>query len=359
MFDSLEQEQRIAAEQELLRSGEAGDASLCQYNTVSCVRCCLAHIGGDIYMEDPGRYFGPRNLVMKFKNFNPLQDPRIVASQYEDSFPDVGRVEMERRFSKRRALFLAIYDRKRPRQSLLQYMEAAQTEEGYTYAPAANTGPVSLFIGGSVSAKHSGKGELPECQLLGFVDGKRTAGCMAHPLAETSHGYDGRDQVGFFHHTGCCRNVGCEASKEFRFLSPSAMKVFDKAIDGMSWYEYSRHATSVLVYYLRGYDFVLQKLDERKLLDGLPLERLVEFTNSLYEEWPIRPPDWSAVRHIQSNDAAVCMNSMDILSARIPLNERILYIALDTWFQHDQFHSQLRQAGDHIEGCIEALLSNP
>src|SRR3990172_3853101 len=98
---------------------------------------------------------------------------------------------------------------------------------------------------------------------------------MAHPLAETSQGYDGREQVGFFHHTDCCRSIGCEASKEFKFLSASAMKIFDKAVLGMSWYEYSRHATSVLVYYLRSYDCILQRLDERELLDALTLEQLV------------------------------------------------------------------------------------
>ena len=248
------------------------------------------------HLKYSGRYLGPGNIVMKFKNFNPLKDPKIEASQYEDSFPDVGREEMERRFSERRDLFLDIYDREQPRQSLPQYMKAAQRNEGYKYKPAASTGLVSLFLGGSVPTKHLQKGELPECQLLGFVDGKRTVGCMAHPLAETSQGYDGRDQVGFFNHTGCCRSVGCEASKEFKFLSTSAMKIFDKAVDGMSWYEYSRHATSVLVYYLRSYDHILQRLDERELLDTLTLEQLVEFTNALYDEWPMRKPDWS-VRH--------------------------------------------------------------
>ena len=233
---------------------------------------------------------------MKFKNFNPLKDPRIEASQYEDSFPDVGREEMERRFSERRRLFLDIYDREQPRQSLALYMKAAQRNEGYTYKPAATAGLVSLYLGGSVPTKHLQKGELPECQLLGFVDGIRAVGCLAHPLAEASQGYDGRDQVGFFNHTGCCGSIGCEASKEFTFLSASAMKIFDKAVDGMSWYEYSRHATSVLVYYLRSYDHVLQRLDEEELLGLLTLERLVEFTNSLYDEWPMRGPDRS-VRH--------------------------------------------------------------
>ena len=246
-------------------------------------------------------------------------------------------------------------------------MKAAQKNEGYKYKPVANTGPASLFLGGSVPTKHLQKGELPECQLLGFVDAKKTVGCMAHPLAETSRGYDGRDQAGFFNHTGCCESVGCEASKEFKFLSTSAMKIFDKAVDGMSWYEYSRHATSVLVYFLRSYDHILRRFDERKLLDTLPLEQLVEFTNTLYDEWPVRKPDWS-VRHplnairgpefpISGNDSGP-MNSLDILSADIPLAERVMYIALDTWFLQDHFAMQLQQARDHVEKCIEALRSN-
>ena len=56
----------------------------------------------------------------------------------------------------------------------------------------------------------------------------------------------------------------------------------------MSWYEYSRHATSVLVYYLRGYDHILQRLDARGLLDAMALGPLVEFTNALYDAWPMR-----------------------------------------------------------------------
>ena len=371
MFYSAEQTKRIFAEQEIMRSGEATDVSLCQYRNVSCVRCCLPHIGGDSHLEDSeeqrialfkrsalayhlkysGRYLGPRGIVMKFKNFNPLKDPQIEASQYEDSFPDVGREEMEKRFSERRDLFLRIYDREQPRQSLPRYMKAAQRNEGYKYKPEASTGLVSLFLGGSVPTKHLQKGELPECQLLGFVDGERTVGCMAHPLAETSQGYDGRDQVGFFNHTDDCRSVGCEASKEFKFLSTSAMKIFDKAVDGMSWYEYSRHATSVLVYYLRSYDHLLQRLDARELLDALTLEQLVEFTNALYDEWPMRNPDWSVRRPR--------MNSLDILSTDIPLAERMMYIALDTWFLPDHFATQLQQARDHVERRIEAVIPQP
>jgi hypothetical protein len=371
MFYSAEQEKRILAEQEIMRSGEATEVSLCQYRNVSCVRCCLPHIGGDSHMEDSeekrialfkrsnlayhlkysGRYLGPGNIVMKFRNFNPLHDPKIEASQYEDSFPDVGREEMEKRFSERRDLFLDIYDREQPRKSLPQYMEAAKSHEGYKHKSAASTGPVSLFLGGSVPRKHLQKGELPECQLLGFVDGNRTVGCIAHPLAETSQGYDGRDQVGFFNHTSCCINVDCEASKEFKFLSTSAMKIFDKAVDGMSWYEYSRHSTSVLVYYLRSYDHIVQMLDERELSNILTLGQVVEFTNTLYDEWPIRKPNWSHFLHYDSDH----MNSLDILAMDIPLAERMMYIALDTWFSQDHFAAQLQQARDHVEKRIEAL----
>ncbi len=372
MFYSAEQGKRIHMEQSLLRSGKAADVNLCQYKNVSCVRCCLPHIGGDSYVENPEdekgtrlnerssasrsggarRYLGPRNAVMKFRNFNPLKDPRIDASQYEDAFQDVGREEMERRFSERRILFLAIYDPERPKQSLLQYMQAAQENEGYKYKPAASAGPASLFLGGSVPTKPVRKGQLPECQLLGFINGQGRVGCIAHPVAETSRGYDGRDAAGFFNHTGGCKNIGCEASKEFKFLSPSAMKIFDKAIDGMSWYEYSRHATSVLVYYLRSYDHVLQQLDERKRLEGLTMESVVEFTNALYDEWQGRDTGRSDRRRLNSK----CMDSLDILSAGIPIAEAIMYIALDSCFSRDRFAVQLRKARELIERRVESLL---
>jgi len=52
------------------------------------------------------------------------------------------------------------------------------------------------------------------------------------------------------------------------------------------------------------------------------------------------------------------MNSLDILSADIPLAERVMYIALDAWFLQDHFAMQLQQARDHVEKCIEALRSN-
>jgi hypothetical protein len=358
MFSSAERDKIIFAEQEILRSGKKSGASLCQSKNLSCIRCCLPHIGGDSHMEDSrkerlslfhqdkaayhvkysNRYLGPRNLLMKFTNFNPLKDPQIEASQYEDSFQDVGRDEMERRFSERRKLFLKIYDHHTPRQSLPLFMKAAQEKEGYKYKVAASSGPASLFIGGAAPVQCL-SGELPECHLLGFVDGNQRVGCLAHPLAESSHGYDGRDQAGFFNHTGCCQNVGCEASKEFPFLSASAMKVFDKAVDRMSWYEYSRHATSVLVYYLRSYDYLIQALDESALLDGLNLDQLVAFTNSLHDEWPLKKP--FSFYDVEDSEH---MNSLAILSTEIPIAERILYIALNTWFRSDNYTSELQQA---------------
>jgi hypothetical protein len=357
-YYSIDEENRIDAEHSILRSGKANDVVLCKYESVSCIRCCLPHIGGDTHMEDSedtrnalrksdsnayslryaGRYLGPRSILMKFTNYNPLKDPRIEASQYEDSLPDVGREEMERRFTERRRLFLDLYDRRQPRQSLQRYMKAAQESEGYRYKHGASAGPVTQYFGGSVPKRAHQSGELPECQLLGFVDAKETVGCMAHPLAEASQGYDGRDQAGFFNHTGCCENVGCQASYEFKFLSQSALK-------------YSRHATSVLVYYLRSYDHLLQMVDEPAILDALSLDQLVAFTNALYEEWPLRNS-----QHPPVSDSAL-MNSLAVLSASIPLSERILYIALDTWFSPDRFARQLQQARAHISGALKRLKS--
>jgi hypothetical protein len=127
------------------------------------------------------------------------------------------------------------------------------------------------------------------------------------------------------------------------------LKIFDNAVGGMSWYEYSRHATSVLVYYLRSYDHLLQRLDERELFNTLRLEQLVEFTNTLYDEWPLR-------RSGQRQDSGN-MDSLDILSTDIPLAERIMYIALDTRFLRDHFAAQLQHTGDHIQRRIAAFRS--
>ncbi len=290
---------------------------------------------------------------MQFVNYNPLQGPRIEASQYEDCFEDVGQSEMERRFSERRRLFLDLYNPGEPRQSLERYMRAAQKQEGYCYAPAANSGIASLYIGGSVPTGNLRRGELPECQLLGFVDERGKVGCMAHPLAQTAQGYDGRDLVGFFHHTGCCEKVGCEASREFPYLSASALKIFEKSVDGMSWYVYSRHATSVLVYYLRAYDHLFQKLDANGILDTLTLAELVGFTNSLFEDWPLNKSEDRDQNPL--NQHSNFMDSLEILSTDIPLAERILYIALGTRFLRPHFTRQLQQARSHIENRIAAF----
>ncbi|MEJ2108369.1 MAG: hypothetical protein P8Z37_00350 [Acidobacteriota bacterium] len=343
MFYFPDQDHRIHAELEILRSGKTNGANLCRHGNVSCVRCCLPHIGGDPYKEGTDRYIGPGGIRMLFRNFNPLNDPGINASQYEDSLPDVGREEMERRFTERKKLFLALFDPKHPRSTLNRYIQAVQSRERYSYKPQATSGPVSLFLGGSVPKSNFQKSELPECQLLGFVDPKGRVGCMAHPMAETSGGFDGRDLVGFFQHTGCCDSVGCEASKEFRHLSRSAMKIFDKAVDGMSWYEYSRHATSVLVYYLRGYDYIIQSLEKSEILDTLTLKQLVRFTNSLYDTWPLKKSDRTEYPGILTMD--------------IPLAERITYLALNTGFSGDHGNQQLNQARKHIHTRMEQFAS--
>jgi len=100
--------------------------------------------------------------------------------------------------------------------------------------------------------------------------------------------HDGREQAGFFKNTDSCRVCDCAPSKEFGYLSDSSRKVFERFTKGMSWYEYSRHSTAVLVYYLRSYDYLIQKLDENGILEDLPLEKIVEFTNSLFETWPLK-----------------------------------------------------------------------
>jgi hypothetical protein len=132
------------------------------------------------------------------------------------------------------------------------------------------------------------------------------------------------------------------------------MKIFDRAIEGMTWYEYSRHATSVLVCYLRGYDYILQRLDERKLLDATSLEQLVEFINALYDKWPMRGPEGKKLQLPNPGDTSEPMNSLEILSTDIPLAERIMYIALDTWFFRELWVTQLQRAREHVEKKIEA-----
>jgi hypothetical protein len=52
---------------------------------------------------------------------------------------------------------------------------------------------------------------------------------------------------------------------------------------------------------------------------------------------------------------SVRMGSLDILSTDIPLAERMMYIALDTWFLRNHIAAQLQQARDHVERHIETL----
>jgi hypothetical protein len=154
----------------------------------------------------------------------------------------------------------------------------------------------------------------------------------------------------------------------------------------------------------------LQRLDERELLDTLTLEHLVEFTNTLYDEWPMRKFDFftgtttkyemsdstesivedlrrsreelttEAPLSLRSTDKGYRftlkfpegelqnlhnhlshdsdpVNPLDIVSTDIPLAERMMYIALDTWFLQDHFAMQLQQARDHVERRIEDYLS--
>ncbi|MBN2339830.1 MAG: hypothetical protein JXP48_14990 [Acidobacteria bacterium] len=347
----VEQEREIEAIEALQRPGPGAAVSLCRHRALSCVRCCLPHIGGDTHRAPSGAWIGPGGLLLRFENFNPRHDPRIEASGYEDAFADVGREEMERRFARRRRLFLEIYDPRRPLESLPRYMKAIAGAEGYRYRHPASSGPASLHVGGSLPAGPRGRGELPECQLLGFTDEGGRPGCLAHPLAETSGGHDGRLLAGFFHHTGCCDCVECEAGREFRYLSPSALGMFDRAVEGLSWYEYSRHATSVLVYYLRAFDHLLVRMNEAAGLGRLPLRQLASFTNALYDDWPFQRPGAA----VPGTPGMGFMNTLDLLRTPIPLPERILYIALRTGFRADTFGAQLGRAREWIMRRMERL----
>ena len=365
IYGSVEHEKRIMDKQSIMRSGTVANVNLCQHGNFSCVRCCLAHIGGDSPVDvfdvddsaagcaedDTDRYLGPGGTLMKFRNFNPRTGPRMEASQYEDAFPDVGREEMERRFATRRALFLNLYDRARPEQTLQQYMQMAQKSEGYRYRHEADAGPFSMYIGGTVSARQLQSGELPECHLLGFLDDEKAGvGCMAHHSTAMSRGYDGRDRVGFFHNSGCCESVGCEASREFRYLSAAARKIFDHAIEGMSWYEYSRHATSVLVYYLRGYEYIIQLLENMVHATPPTLSCLVGFTNDLYDNWPLRNPEKTADHGANSSSGR--MDSLAILSTDIPLTERIFHIAIGSEFHRENFAVRSSEARAFVKQRI-------
>jgi len=316
MMYTNEQAEKIKRHLKELHSSEENDVSLCQYNGSSCVRCCLPHIGGDsthelskdertkLFNKDnlayriryENRYVGPKGILMKFNNFHPIKEPGFEVSHYEDSFEDEGQEEIEKNFSRRRKLFLKMFNPKEPDSSIAKYERKTKKEEGYRYKPSEGESLATLFFGGSIPQKNCGKGEAAECHLLGFLDEeKKEAGCLAHPFAPNTQGYDGRDKAGFFHNDSCSR-CSCTWSEEFRYLSDSARKVFERATNGMSWYDHSRHGTAVLVAYLRSYDNIIQMIDKKGKLDKMSLENLVEFTNNIFDNWPLKEHKWS-IRH--------------------------------------------------------------
>jgi len=214
---------------DMLHSTKTSGFSLCQYKNLSCVRCCMPHIGGDSHMEDSAdarlklfnenysayyqrygdRYVGPNGAIMKFVNFHPFKQPNFEVSHYEDSFKDAGREEMEKRFSRRRELFLEMFDIKKPKESLRKYAAKIHHEEGYNYKPEPFRSFGALILGGSVHIPKNEKGKLPECHLLAFLDENKKAGCLAHPLAETSKNLIGLKEVFSYFaisHTSCMRN---------------------------------------------------------------------------------------------------------------------------------------------------------
>lgn len=294
MLYSAEQVEHIKEMKKALHASEPKGISLCQYNGVSCVRCCLPHIGGDSIREEVlegekqsvnyDRYLGPGEILMKFNNFHPMSPPEFEISHYEDSFEDAGKEENEMRFARRRELFFEVFDPQKPEVTLASYVNQIQAEEGYCHDPESDSAEAlfHVYFPGSIDTKGKG-GELPECHLLGFID-DQTVGCLGHPAAEHMQGFDARQDFGFFK-TDSCVKCSCDWSEEFQYLSDSALKVFDKAIEGMSWYDYSRHGTAVLVAYLRSYDHIMQKLDEKDLLEDISLQQIAELTNNLYENF--------------------------------------------------------------------------
>jgi hypothetical protein len=324
MFYSEEEARKIDKEIEIIHTSEKRELSLCQYNSLSCVRCCLPHIGGDypkgISIEETyklinndkkkwfgellNQYIGPNGIKLKFSNIHPLVSPGIVASHYENSFEDVGKKEMEKRFKRRRELFITKYNPKNARKTLENYMSAIKKEEKYSFKHDINSGFFTMFFGGD---NHVEKDHLPECQLLANVGDKK--GCLAHPQAPESKGVDGREIAGFFKKTDSCTRANCGWSEEFKYLSDSALKVFDKAIEGMSWYEYSRHSTAVMVAYLRVYDFLFEQMDAQGKLENKSLDELIKFTNELANNWEFKKPvhfykstqeDWITPKHYAS-----------------------------------------------------------
>ncbi len=342
MFYSEEEAQKKDKEINIIHTSEKRELSLCQYNSLSCVRCCLPHIGGDyphgindkeLYTilnndkkkwrtEFENQYVGPKGIRLKFVNIHPLVSPGMVASHYENSFEDIGKEEMEKRFKKRREVFLKKYNPKNANKTLESYMNAIKKEEKYSFKKEdIGSGLFTLFFGGDnhVDPKH-----LPECQLLANVGDKK--GCLAHPLAPESQGIDGRELVGFFKKTDSCTKASCNWTEEFKYLSDSALKVFDKAIQGMSWYEYSRHSTAVMVAYLRVYDFIFEKMDTQGKLENKSLEELTQFTNEVSNKWKFSKPsgpyksengpieeNWTIPTHYASGKIISTKKNIDIL----------------------------------------------
>jgi len=337
MMYSNEQVKRIDAIREIIHSSEKKEISLCQYNKLSCVRCCLPHIGGDSsqglppnkleeiqnkdkqkwFREFENQYVGPNGTKLKFISIHPRVEPKIEVSHYENSFQDVGKDEMEKRFKKRRNVFLGKYDPNNAHKTLEEYITSIKKEEKYSYKENNNTGFFTLFFGGDIPVK---KNNLPECHLLANIGDR--VGCLGHPLAPESKGVDGRELVGFFKETDSCRRASCEWTKEFQYLSNSALKVFQKATKGMSWYEYSRHSTIVMVAYLRAYDFLFEMMDKQGKLDNQPLDKLFEFTNKLSDNWEFKSPkhtykstekDWIIPKHYAPGRIVATRKNTDIL----------------------------------------------
>lgn len=377
MMYSKTQYERIIKLTEIIHSTPKRDISLCQYDGLSCVRCCLPHIGGDFprgipegelseilkndkarwYGEFEHQYVGPKGIKMKFISVHPRIGPGMEASHYEDSFQDVGQQEMERRFERRREKFTKIYDPQKAAETLDRYIHEIQEEEGYSFKTDRGLGLFTLFFGGNIPVK---EGNLPECQLLAYAGNE--VGCLAHPLSPESKGIDGRELAGFFKNTDSCRISGCEWAKEFPYLSDSALRVFKKATEGMSWYEYSRHSTAVLVAYLRAFDFLLEMMDKRDKLESKSLDEVVEFTNDLFDNWEFPRPvhfsksnekDWRLPRHYAPGKSVTAdKHGKDILLGTFEESRKYANINRRYWEDLKEKCIELKQVRDELRDRI-------
>ena len=295
MFYSQDQVEAMEQYEKQLHDLSNNGASLCQFKGRSCVRCCMPHIGGDSHLFDHDadnrsnnvyRYLGPDGLLMQFNNFLVRGNPSFSVSKHEDSFEDVGKEEMERRFRERTQLFQEIFDPEDPLKSLQEYEEKIKEISGYSYKSTKENMAgqmAAMFCGGSV--RFDEKAALPECFLLGVLSDEKSIGCLGHPKA--NNGFEGRKEAGYFRNSSCS-GCSCTISKEFGYLSDVALEIFDNATKNMSWYEYSRHSTAVLVSYLRAYDYLLQKMAEKIDVVSLPLSELTLLINRFYDQWSFR-----------------------------------------------------------------------